>query len=1156
LKPVSATLLTLERGTGNREIHERANLTAAHYRLRRIEFKNGIAVTLRYQHRIGDREVLSDLIVSSGKTVLTHLATQIDEGGRICEIWQIKDGQPLRQLSRYFYQYHEDGSADLIAAQDENGQTWTYQYRHHLITRYTDRTGRGMNLEWDGEGFDARAYHEWADDGSFDTRLEWDRNIRLTYVIDAEKGERWHFYDILGYTYRIVHPDKNEEWFLRDARKNVTRHLHPDGTSDDYDWDGRDNLVSHTRADGGTTYFEYDDKDNLTGIQDPEGGIWKRDYDGKGNLTEETDPLGNKTEYQYNKFNLPIEITDAKGGKKQITYTESGQIQSYTDCSSKTTQWKYDERCRLKSESNAAGETTQYRYAGVAETNPEALDAEAEQKRIQWARQNAGQLEAVIHPDQSRETFLHDAEGRLLTHADPLNRITEWRYTAAGLIGTRRDALGHLIQYHWDRLGRLTRLTNENSATAKFKYDPVGKLLEETGFDQKTTQYQYDRGSGVLASLKEGDAETRFEFDAAGRLSQRQSGIVTPDGKWNPEGKEEYQWDRNGRLALAKNKAIQLQWFYDPAGNLTTEHQHYRNAGQTAVWHHQYAPLGNRIATLRPDDHKIERLTYGAGYVHGILLDGEEIVGFERDDLHREVGRTLKNGLIHSQGYDPAGRLKEQVLIKGKQAGNAGTLGSTAPQLFKRAYAYDRAGQLTQIKDNGKGERNYRYDPVGRLTEALSPVGKEKFAFDPASNLLDTKHPDIPGDGRSLALETERTPKVSKLLDNLLKDYAGTHYRYDERGNLVEKLKHGEQTRYQWNASNQLVLVQTSTILTRFAYDPLGRRIFKHSEPRIMRQLAAGSQYHRVERERLSREQNLGITFYGWDGDTLAWETTPEKSVHYFYEPDSFVPLAQGVQNHPIYLHKTPDWSNREYSLKDDPLWNQAEEPKPFDRLGFYHCDHLGTPQEITDEQGNIAWSAQYKAWGEAKEIIGNAANQAGFRNPIRFQGQYFDHETGLHYNRHRYYDPETGRFVSKDPIGFRGGLNLHRYVPNPIHWIDPLGWSVCGLSPEDKQKLHEQYKDATENMTKPHDHHIVREKAPENWREENQKLVTDTHALIDRHGIDINTGRKNFTVAENGNGAHTIKAAQHVHDTLKAAEKSGGKAGVESALPRLGTVK
>jgi YD repeat-containing protein len=177
------------------------------------------------------------------------------------------------------------------------------------------------------------------------------------------------------------------------------------------------------------------------------------------------------------------------------------------------------------------------------------------------------------------------------------------------------------------------------------------------------------------------------------------------------------------------------------------------------------------------------------------------------------IDRTLKNGLVHHQNYDPVGRLKEQVLVPSPDQGRAGEgfVGRTgeglnrtivtAP-LLKRAYAYDQAGQLTRIKDSGKGERNYRYDPVGRLTESLSPLGREKFAFDPASNLLDTPHQDLPRDESGLALESEKLPRISKLLDNLLKDYAGTHYRYDERGNLAEKLSQGERTRY----SNSIIL--------------------------------------------------------------------------------------------------------------------------------------------------------------------------------------------------------------------------------------------------------------------------------------------------------------------------------------------------------------
>ena len=77
-----------------------------------------------------------------------------------------------------------------------------------------------------------------------------------------------------------------------------------------------------------------------------------------------------------------------------------------------------------------------------------------------------------------------------------------------------------------------------------------------------------------------------------------------------------------------------------------------------------------------------------------------------------------------------------------------------------------------------------------------------------------------------------------------------------------------------------------------------------------------------------------------------------------------------------------------------------------------------------------------------AKESIRTASGSVELRNPIRFQGQYHDPESGLHYNRYRYYDPEVGRFVSKDPIGYAGGLNVHQYAPNPVEWVDPLGLS------------------------------------------------------------------------------------------------------------------
>ncbi|MGN6084207.1 RHS repeat domain-containing protein, partial [Trinickia sp.] len=114
--------------------------------------------------------------------------------------------------------------------------------------------------------------------------------------------------------------------------------------------------------------------------------------------------------------------------------------------------------------------------------------------------------------------------------------------------------------------------------------------------------------------------------------------------------------------------------------------------------------------------------------------------------------------------------------------------------------------------------------------------------------------------------------------------------------------------------------------------------------------------------------------------------------------------------------------------------------------LFYYHCDQIGTPLLMTDDASEVVWEASYKAWGETQKVIERASQAAGMtpRNPIRFQGQQLDEESGLHYNRHRYYDPAMGRFISMDPIGLTGGLNLYQYAPNPAQWVDPLGLTCC----------------------------------------------------------------------------------------------------------------
>ncbi|MDQ0044216.1 RHS repeat-associated core domain-containing protein [Variovorax boronicumulans] len=232
-----------------------------------------------------------------------------------------------------------------------------------------------------------------------------------------------------------------------------------------------------------------------------------------------------------------------------------------------------------------------------------------------------------------------------------------------------------------------------------------------------------------------------------------------------------------------------------------------------------------------------------------------------------------------------------------------------------------------------------------------------------------------------------------------------------------------------------------------------------------------GSHYHAAEYQRQIHERGLGTVLFGWDGDQMAWESDQarQRTVHYVFEPGSFVPLLQAKSNadmrramlqRPKAATQSYVDAQGNYDLDQDPLYNgmyeagigsDGEPPAPLENIHFYQCDHLGTPLELTDEAGNIAWEANYKAWGEARLTISEAARKAGLKNPIRFQGQYLDVETGLHYNRFRYYDPVMGRFVSKDPIRLRGGINVFQYASNPVKWIDPTGLSAASDLPRMK---------------------------------------------------------------------------------------------------------
>ena len=643
----------------------------------------------------------------------------------------------------------------------------------------------------------------------------------------------------------------------------------------------------------------------------------------------------------------------------------------------------------------------------------------------------AGNPVRTDYPDGSHETFEYDRLNRLTAHIDGLGAKTAYELAVDGLPLKRTNALGHTFAYAYDKARRLTVLTNENGETYRLDYDQTDNLIQETGWDGKITAYGYDAAGQLVQQTEYGQSnhegrlkerpETwhihRFKRNILGQLIEKQSRKVSGrNGQSKDEGisRTRFEYDPiTGNLTKARNQHSSVELAYDELDRLigeTTVHN-----GQSATVGYRYDPLGNRIRTILPDGRHIDYLYYGSGHLHQISLDGKVITDIERDKLHREIQRT--QGSISSlYDYDPMGRLKSQRTVWSGTQTPRGKQNPLAGGAVNRRYAYDKAGNLIQSADQRSGVLNYVYDKIGRIQEARnSQTGRsETFAFDPAHNILDipTSTPSPVGEGWGEGKATapiSDDPKTQGHLKspanpnpvsgNRLKSYNGIEYTYDALGNLIyRQLPDGENQYYQYDLENQLVRAEIkkpagNTEIWTYAYDPFGRRLSKERQDKLA--------WTSTEPKR---------THFVWDGTRLLQEYTYKGCYTYIYtDQDSYEPLAQVFDN-----------------AKDEGQY-----------LAYFHNDQIGIPREMTDIHGNLLWYGEYTAWGRLKKD-GRVYKDA--HQPFRLQNQYYDEETGLHYNLFRYYEPEAGRFVNQDPIGLLGGENLYWFAPNINIWTDTLG--------------------------------------------------------------------------------------------------------------------
>ncbi|WP_165857447.1 RHS repeat-associated core domain-containing protein [Marinobacter sp. JSM 1782161] len=770
------------------------------------------------------------------------------------------------------------------------------------------------------------------------------------------------------------------------------RCVHQWGDSPEVDtrfaWDDEKHTCTVTYADGSEEHWQYDGAAQLQTKIDPDGAEHLNEYDDQGRLTASIDPLGAKTTYSYD---------------------DSGRLMSKVGPDDQPIQFAYKQG-RIAS-IHRRGQTWQFAYTAEGDLARET-DPKGRVTAYHYNRQ--GQLSQVELPDGRFHTWQWNDKGQLLEERTPTGAVEKYRYDAFGRLLARKDARGAITQYVHDSLGRVIEERLSGNRSRRYAYNSFGKVTRFTDEQGRETRYEYDRNLHLLSRRINPDgSELRYRYDhhrflltqienergETYRIDYYPNGLVRQETAFDGR-RTGYSYDLNGHL-LEK-----------------TEYGTGDEALQTTVYERD--PLGQLSKKILPDGREIAYAYNPDGQLTGVddghwplafqydeqgLLrtehQGWATLQYHYDDVDRLTGLTLPDGQTLGYERDAAGllagiNLNSAVLTRHRLSSTGEEMERQQGALFS-AYEYDDEGRLTQHRlhqQKAQGilqQRDYRYDTSGNLQSISdSRKGLREYVYDPRDRLTgvrgDVYERLVHDPAGNLLEQTESAagPAQANVQGNRLTMHGDCHYEYDDFGNLIAERRGKDQrlvTTYRYDCEHRLVEVTRPDGLSfRYEYDAFGRRIAKESD------------YQRTE--------------FVWQGDRLIAEEAGDHYRTYLYEPDSFRPLA-------LAEGYGPDHS----------------------RVYYYQLDHLGTPQEMTDANGQLVWSATYRAYGNVLR-----QDVAVVDNPLRFQGQYYDPETGLHYNRHRYYNPTNGRFMTPDPIGLAGGLNNYQYVPNPTGWVDPLG--------------------------------------------------------------------------------------------------------------------
>ncbi|CAI8724065.1 RHS repeat-associated core domain-containing protein [Pseudomonas sp. IT-P294] len=755
-----------------------------------------------------------------------------------------------------------------------------------------------------------------------------------------------------------------------------------------YVWDD-DGAVLVKNIDGSEEVYVHDDRARLVRRIDLDGGEHLKAYDDQGRLIAEQGPLGAVNEYLYDEVGRLVALIPPEEEPTSYEYRNGFLHTRYRG----KAVWKYQR--------NAQGDVT------------EATDPDGQITHYHFDEK--GQLLSIRYPDTSRHVFVWNGLGQLVEETLPDGGVRRFSYDALGRQITRQDEHGAVTQSQWDAVGRLIQTILPTGASRAYSYNAYGKITAERDELGRVTRYEYlDDLHLVSRRINPDGTELRYRYDNAQLLLteiENESGETyrldyTPGGLIRQETgfdgrRTAYAYDLNGHL-LEKTE------FGDDGSPLITGYER-DSAGRLLVKNlpdgvkvqYRHDSLGRLVSVDDGHDHPLEfeydrqdrLITEHQGW--GTLRYAYDACG-QLNHLRLPDGSKLdyhhaKGGALTAIDLNGARLTSHQFVFGREQQRQQGLLLSD--------YAYDDQGRLkahaVSQQHQAMYRRDYAYSANGNLDSiADTRHGQRNYQYDPLNRLIrvrplrDQSPESFAHDPAGNLLMQDR-PGIAKVVGNRLLMQGDRHYDYDAFGNLIRERRGTAQklvTDYRYDCQHRLIGVTTPDgRCSSYRYDAFGRRIAKTVDGKT--------------------------TEFFWQGDHLVAESSHEHYRSYVYEPGTFRPLA-------MLDGKGP------------------RKACPF----YYQLDHLGTPQELTDFGGEIVWSAKYNAYGKVTHLAFGGGEQ--LEQPLRFQGQYFDAESGLHYNRHRYYDPEIGRYLTPDPVKLAGGLNQYQYTPNPTGWVDPLGLS------------------------------------------------------------------------------------------------------------------